>query len=168
LSVDILTTFDDSQPLVLAHQDLNPRNFIVGDDSHMWLVDWAWAGFYLPWFEFVAMRRQAEKRRVTHKAEEPRLGCYDPFYPWSVFRAGKVARSHGYVSRVGLTKFFRTWIQLSPHLSIGSGRFDITYFLCSSLMRFINNRVRSKPFLHSSHAHVNIIFPCAKEFTTTE
>jgi len=32
LSVDILTTFDDSQPLVLTHQDLNPRKFVVGDD----------------------------------------------------------------------------------------------------------------------------------------
>lgn len=67
-SVDSPTTFDDSQPLVLTHQDLNPRNFIVGDDGHLWLVDWAWAGFYPPWFEFVAMRRQTEnEERVTRK-----------------------------------------------------------------------------------------------------
>ncbi|KIM44983.1 hypothetical protein M413DRAFT_51094, partial [Hebeloma cylindrosporum] len=59
-SLETFTTFDDSQPLVLTHQDLNPRNFIVGDDGRLWLVDWAWAGFFPPWFEFVAMRRQAE------------------------------------------------------------------------------------------------------------
>lgn len=37
--LDGLTTFDNSQILVLTHQDLNPRNFIVGDDGHLWLVD---------------------------------------------------------------------------------------------------------------------------------
>ena len=64
--------FDDSAPLVLTHQDLNMRNLIVGDDGRLWVIDWAWSGFYPRWFEFVAMGRQAEneerliKKRETH------------------------------------------------------------------------------------------------------
>ncbi|KAI0314735.1 kinase-like domain-containing protein, partial [Amylostereum chailletii] len=56
--------FDDSQPLVLTHHDPNPRNVLVGDDGRLWLVDWAWSGFYPPWWEFVAMRRQAENEEL--------------------------------------------------------------------------------------------------------
>lgn len=56
--------FDDSAPLVLTHQDLNPRNIILGDDGRLWVVDWAWAGYYPRWFEYVAMRRQAENEET--------------------------------------------------------------------------------------------------------
>ena len=56
--------FDDSAPLVFTHQDLNPRNIIVGEDGRLWLIDWAWAGYYPPWFEYVTMRRQAENERT--------------------------------------------------------------------------------------------------------
>lgn len=77
--VDSLTTFDDSQPLVLTHQDLNSRNFIVGDDGHLWLVDWAWAGFYPPWFEFVAMRRQAENEELVTRQKNPAWDAMIPF-----------------------------------------------------------------------------------------
>ena len=56
--------FDDSAPLVFTHQDLNPRNIIVGEGGRLWLIDWAWAGYYPPWFEYVAMRRQAENERT--------------------------------------------------------------------------------------------------------
>lgn len=65
--------FDDSAPLVFTHQDINPRNIIVGEDSRLWLIDWAWAGYYPPGFEYVAMRRQAENERTigfSHKAWE--------------------------------------------------------------------------------------------------
>ncbi|KIM44982.1 hypothetical protein M413DRAFT_442945 [Hebeloma cylindrosporum] len=71
--------FDDSQPLVLTHQDLNPRNFIVGDDGHLWLVDWAWAGFYPPWFEFVAMRRQAGNEEDVTGKKNPDWDAIIPF-----------------------------------------------------------------------------------------
>ena len=52
--------FDDSSPLVLSHMDLNPRNIIEGDDGTIWLIDFAWSGYYPPWFEYVAMHRQLE------------------------------------------------------------------------------------------------------------
>ncbi|KAI6046770.1 kinase-like domain-containing protein [Pisolithus marmoratus] len=59
------TLFDDSEQLVLTHQDLNLRNIIVGKDGRLWIVDWAWSGYYPPWFEYVAMQRQAEDRRIS-------------------------------------------------------------------------------------------------------
>ena len=59
-SLGSLTTFDNSQPLVFCNQYLNPDNFIVGDDGRLWLVDWPFAGFYPPWFEFATMRIQAK------------------------------------------------------------------------------------------------------------
>ncbi|KAI0311357.1 kinase-like domain-containing protein, partial [Amylostereum chailletii] len=62
--------FDDSQPLVLTHHDLNPRNVIVGDDGRLWLIDWGWSGFYPPWWEFVAMRRQAENEELVMERKE--------------------------------------------------------------------------------------------------
>ena len=40
--------FDNSEPLVLTHQGLNLRNVIVGEDGRLWIVDWAWAGYYSP------------------------------------------------------------------------------------------------------------------------
>ncbi|KAG6808262.1 hypothetical protein H0H93_000344 [Arthromyces matolae] len=50
--------FDDSQPLVLTHQDLNLHNIILGEDGQVWIIDWAWAGYYPPWFEYVTMKLQ--------------------------------------------------------------------------------------------------------------
>lgn len=47
--------FDASEPLVMTHQDLCPRNFILGDDGQLWLVDWEWSGFYPRGFEYAAM-----------------------------------------------------------------------------------------------------------------
>ncbi|KIM44984.1 hypothetical protein M413DRAFT_367961 [Hebeloma cylindrosporum] len=78
-SLETLTTFDDTQPLVLTHQDLNPRNFIVGDDGHLWLVDWAWAGFYPPWFEYVTMRWQARNEEDVIGKKNPEWDAIIPF-----------------------------------------------------------------------------------------
>lgn len=67
--------FDDSAPLVFTHQDLNMRNVIVGDDGRLWLIDWGWAGWYPPWFEYVAMKRQAENEEgVTGGNLKSRFG----------------------------------------------------------------------------------------------
>ncbi|KAF8914375.1 hypothetical protein CPB84DRAFT_1957089 [Gymnopilus junonius] len=57
--------FDDSQPLVLTHLDLSPSNIILGNDGRLWLIDWAWAGFYPPWFEYVAMKDQSRNENVV-------------------------------------------------------------------------------------------------------
>jgi len=46
--------FEDSQPLVLTHNDLSMRNVIVGHDKKVWLIDWGWSGFYPPWCEQIA------------------------------------------------------------------------------------------------------------------
>jgi len=62
--------FDNSEPLVLTHQDLNLRNVIVGEDGLLWIVDWAWAGYYPPWFEYVAMWRQNEDERISGTNDE--------------------------------------------------------------------------------------------------
>ncbi|KAG6871918.1 hypothetical protein C0995_014885 [Termitomyces sp. Mi166 len=32
--------FDDAEPLVLTHQDLNLRNVILGEDGRLWMIDW--------------------------------------------------------------------------------------------------------------------------------
>ena len=57
--------FDDSEPLVLTHQDLNLRNVILSDDGRLWIIDWAWAEYYPPWFEYVAMNVQNEDERIS-------------------------------------------------------------------------------------------------------
>ena len=72
-------SFDDSAPLVLTHQDLNMRNFIVGEDGRLWVVDWAWAGFYPRWFEFVAMKRQAENEETLTGKKETQWDAMIPF-----------------------------------------------------------------------------------------
>ena len=50
-------SFDTSWPLVFTHQDLCPRNIILSKDGTLYIVDWAWAGFYPAWFEYAGMRR---------------------------------------------------------------------------------------------------------------
>ena len=71
--------FDDSAPLVLTHQDLNMRNFIVGDDGRLWVIDWAWARFYPLWFEFVVMRRQSENEEILTGKKEAQWDAMIPF-----------------------------------------------------------------------------------------
>ncbi|KAF5316495.1 hypothetical protein D9619_006363 [Psilocybe cf. subviscida] len=48
-------SFDDSSPLVITHNALDRRHIIVGEDGHLWVVGWASAGYYPPWFEYVSM-----------------------------------------------------------------------------------------------------------------
>ncbi len=62
--------FDDSEPLVLTHQDINLRNIVVGEGGRLWLIDWAWAGYYPPWFEYVATQRQSEDARISGTDDE--------------------------------------------------------------------------------------------------
>ncbi|KAJ3985330.1 kinase-like protein [Lentinula detonsa] len=45
--------FDTSAPLVLCHFDLHMRNIMLDRNNQVWLIDWAFAGAYPPWFEYV-------------------------------------------------------------------------------------------------------------------
>ncbi|KAI0783775.1 kinase-like domain-containing protein [Abortiporus biennis] len=47
--------FDKSYPLVFTHNDISMRNVILGDDGKVYLVDWAFSGFYPAWMEYAAM-----------------------------------------------------------------------------------------------------------------
>ncbi|TFK94596.1 hypothetical protein K466DRAFT_476140 [Polyporus arcularius HHB13444] len=85
--------FDDSEPLVLTHQDLNLRNIVMGEGGRLWLIDFAWAGYYPPWFEYVATQRQSEDARVS--------GTDDEF--WKVlipFICGPYFRQERWLSRM--------------------------------------------------------------------
>ncbi|KAI1929758.1 hypothetical protein LOZ12_006886 [Ophidiomyces ophidiicola] len=43
-------------PLVFTHQDLAPRNIIVDDRCHLWLLDWDHSGWYPVYFEYASMQ----------------------------------------------------------------------------------------------------------------
>ncbi|KAG6848494.1 hypothetical protein H0H93_016525 [Arthromyces matolae] len=47
--------------LVFTHNDLNMRNILVDENGTLWIVDWDWAGFLPPWFEYYAARSAALK-----------------------------------------------------------------------------------------------------------
>ena len=92
--------FDNSEPLVLTHQDLNLRNVIVGEDGRLWIVDWAWAGYYPPWFEYVAMWRQNEEERIS--------GTNDEFWKALIpFICGPYFRQEKWLWRMGLGLYYK-------------------------------------------------------------
>jgi len=92
--------FDNSEPLVLTHQDLNLRNIIVGEDGRLWVVDWAWAGYYPPWFEYVAMGRQNEDEMIS--------GTNDKFWKAMVpFICGPYFRQERWLQRISQRLCFR-------------------------------------------------------------
>lgn len=92
--------FDDSSPLVLTHQDLNPRNIIVGADGRLWVIDWAWAGYYPPWFEYVAMQRQMEN--------EKDIGFNDRFWEHMIpFTCGPYFRQERWLLKMSRGLYFR-------------------------------------------------------------
>ncbi|KAK0476931.1 kinase-like domain-containing protein [Armillaria luteobubalina] len=45
----------DDGTLIYSHIDLALRNLILGEDGQLWLIDFATAGFYPTWFEYVNM-----------------------------------------------------------------------------------------------------------------
>jgi tRNA A-37 threonylcarbamoyl transferase component Bud32 len=69
---------DMPYPLVLTHQDINPRNVIVGDDGRLWLIDWAWSGFYPEWWESLAMKVQARNEEFVTKRKDPSWAAIIP------------------------------------------------------------------------------------------
>ena len=47
--------FSSNRPLVFTHHDLAPRNIILDNEGHLWLIDWDLAGFYPRCFEYAGM-----------------------------------------------------------------------------------------------------------------
>ncbi|KDQ06801.1 hypothetical protein BOTBODRAFT_39341 [Botryobasidium botryosum FD-172 SS1] len=44
-----------SKKLVFTHNDLNMRNILLDTAGRVWLIDWAWSGFFPEWFEHGSM-----------------------------------------------------------------------------------------------------------------
>jgi hypothetical protein len=44
--------------------DLNPRNMILDEDGRLWIIDWAWTGYYPVWFEYVTMIDRVENEEM--------------------------------------------------------------------------------------------------------
>jgi thiamine kinase-like enzyme len=47
--------------LVFTHNDLNMRNILLDGEGRLWIIDWGFAGFFPPCFEYLAMRYAAQK-----------------------------------------------------------------------------------------------------------
>ncbi|KAG1839638.1 kinase-like domain-containing protein [Suillus subalutaceus] len=47
--------FDNFSPVVFTHQDLCPRNILLGRDGKLYVLDWHKSGFYPAWFEYAGM-----------------------------------------------------------------------------------------------------------------
>jgi hypothetical protein len=47
--------------LVFTHNDLNMRNILLDDCGRLWIIDWGFAGFFPPCFEYLGMRYAAQK-----------------------------------------------------------------------------------------------------------
>lgn len=41
---------------IFTHGDLNPSNILLDKQGVLWVVDWAYAGFYPPWMDSLVMR----------------------------------------------------------------------------------------------------------------
>ncbi|KAF1847825.1 kinase-like protein [Cucurbitaria berberidis CBS 394.84] len=44
-----------ARTFVFTHHDLAPRNILLDHSGQLWLIDWDYAGFYPPYFEYAAM-----------------------------------------------------------------------------------------------------------------
>ncbi|KAJ3757064.1 kinase-like domain-containing protein [Lentinula raphanica] len=59
--------FNTSAPLVLCHFDLHLRNIMLDRNNQVWLIDWAFAGAYPPWFEYVPLGFWANAARPDRR-----------------------------------------------------------------------------------------------------
>ncbi|RSL57399.1 hypothetical protein CEP54_008329 [Fusarium duplospermum] len=51
--------------MVLTHQDIAPRNLILGENNKVWLIDWGCAGVYPRGFDQAVMREQSGNHEFT-------------------------------------------------------------------------------------------------------
>ncbi|KAF2731939.1 hypothetical protein EJ04DRAFT_566408 [Polyplosphaeria fusca] len=49
---DVTGCFDE---LVMCHMNLSLRNFLLEKAGRLWILDWAWAGFFPPTFEIASL-----------------------------------------------------------------------------------------------------------------
>lgn len=75
--------FDTLGPLVMSHQDLCPRNLLLGDDGRLWVLDWENAGFYPRWFEYAVMRYYSQENPWLWRKALPLVaGFYERVTRW--------------------------------------------------------------------------------------
>lgn len=58
-NVPTFERFTTDHPLVFTHQDIAPRNLILDEEGTLWMIDWAWAGWYPAYFEYAAVKSAA-------------------------------------------------------------------------------------------------------------
>jgi thiamine kinase-like enzyme len=54
-NTSITDRFTTSPPIVFTHQDLNLRNMILTPNNTLYIIDWAYSGFYPTYFEYFAL-----------------------------------------------------------------------------------------------------------------
>ncbi|KAI0666529.1 hypothetical protein C8Q78DRAFT_1109080 [Trametes maxima] len=91
--------FDDSEPLVLTHQDINLRNVVVDKEGRLWLIDWAWAGYYPVWFEYVATHSQSEDPVISGTDDK----LWEAMVP---FICGPYFKQERWLARMGLSLYY--------------------------------------------------------------
>ncbi|CAL1696665.1 unnamed protein product [Somion occarium] len=73
--------FTTDHPLVLTHQDLAPRNFMLDSDNHVWMLDWDSAGWYPLYFEYACVRhdRGGDGAPIPDGWKEALLTCLEEY-----------------------------------------------------------------------------------------
>jgi hypothetical protein len=52
---DLVPIISDRRPHVFTHQDITPRNMVIDDKNHLWLIDWGMAGYFPVYMEYIGM-----------------------------------------------------------------------------------------------------------------
>ncbi|KAF8573844.1 hypothetical protein K439DRAFT_1554005, partial [Ramaria rubella] len=71
--------FKNEDYFVFTHQDISMRNFILGNDSRIWMIDWELSGFYPRYFEYSSTTFNNSGSRMWDNIV-PLLSGYYPTY----------------------------------------------------------------------------------------